>query len=242
MKISKQTNEHILFNLEEYMFTSKNIAQLVNINKSNLSMKKLELFQQKKDETIYTLTNKDCFFWALYILIHGFETYEILNKHDYFKIEKKEKIEYIEKLRTIKSILKEKKMRRNLIESDLMSEQISLVSVEALCVMNNISILYIKNKTFYEINKGEKFAGILKYNIDSNNVSIKHTYPASYKDFIRHNYYEIENISKPIKAISSYSLDEIHLISTKLEIVIKENGKKKTKQQLYNEIKSVLNF
>jgi hypothetical protein len=50
-------------------------------------------------------------------------------------------------------------------------------------------------------------------------------------------YYVIENIEKPLKAFSSYKLDDLVYIAEKLSInIYDENTKKKKKQQLYENI------
>ena len=49
-------------------------------------------------------------------------------------------------------------------------------------------------------------------------------------------YYYVKNLEKPLKSFSSYKLDEIIEIAKKLEIEINhDNGKKKTKSELYSD-------
>ena len=49
-------------------------------------------------------------------------------------------------------------------------------------------------------------------------------------------YYYVKNLEKPIKSLSSYKLNEIIEIATKLQIPINnDNGKKKTKIELYSD-------
>ena len=58
-----------------------------------------------------------------------------------------------------------------------------------------------------------------------------------YTDNIRHNYWKIDNIQKPLNAPSAYTLSELQTICSKLDITIITNmGKKKTKQDLYTDI------
>ena len=59
-----QVNEHILLDLEKYMFSSKNIAMLTNLNKNKIDIKsKISKQYEKKDDTIYFPRNKDGLFW-----------------------------------------------------------------------------------------------------------------------------------------------------------------------------------
>jgi hypothetical protein len=54
---------------------------------------------------------------------------------------------------------------------------------------------------------------------------------------IRSTYYKIDNINKPLKAISSYKYDELYDICDKLNILQKlDQGKRTTKQILYEGI------
>ena len=238
MSSHNNNHEHIFLTLEEYMFTSKKIASLINLNDTHIveNKKNKELI---KDKTIYTPNNNDKLFWCMFILEHGVDDYELLNRTDYFKIEQKIKIQYIEELRKIKSILKEKKIKRNLIENDLLNEKtISLASVEALCILKNKTVIYIKNKTYSEFNKGNEIFGIIT-NVDGN-YSLKIDYGNNYISYVRDHFLEITNILKPIKAMTAYNLSEIHDFCSKLNINLKDNGAKKNKITLYNEIKEML--
>ena len=237
MAYHNTTKEHIFLKLEEYMFSSKNMAALTKLNYIEKPPQHKQTFKQK-DTSIFTPMNKDKIFWNMFILINGMESYEILNKNEYFKIENKAKIDYIEKLREMKSVLKEKKMRRSLIEADILNEKTSFISLEAICVIHSVSVILIKNKSYIEINKGAKMAGILIY--ENNCLSIKISHSKSYIESIRNKYYEINSITKPIKAASAYTLSDLYKICSTLEIELKTDARKKTKQQIYNEIRNLL--
>jgi len=174
----------------------------------------------------------------MFILINGLESYEILNKNDHFKIETKTKIDYIERLRGMKSVLKEKKMRRCLIEADILNDKISFISLEAICVIHDVSVVLVKNKNYIEINKGAKFVGALIY--ENGCLSIKTSNIDNYVNSIKDKYYEIASITKPIRAISAHTLQDLYKICLKLKIDLKNDARKKTKQQIYNEIKNML--
>jgi hypothetical protein len=229
--------EHIFLKLEEYMFSSKNIASLTKLNYVDKLSKHTHNFKQK-DTTIFTPHNKDKIFWSMFILINGLESYEILNKNEYFKVETKTKIDYVEKLREMKSILKEKKLRRSLIEADILNEKISFISLEAICVIHNVSVILVKNNNYIEINKGSKFIGALIY--ENGILSIKISNIDNYVESIKNKYYEITSITKPIRAISAYMLADLYKICQQLKIELKNDARKKTKQEIYNEIKNML--
>ena len=231
------TKEHIFLKLEEYMFSSKNIATLTKINHIEKPPIHKRSFKQN-DGSMFTPLNKDKIFWSMFILINGIESYEILNKNDHFKIESKTKIDYIEKLRGMKNVLKDKKMRRSLIEADILNDKISFISLEAICVIHDVSVVLVKNKNYIEINKGAKFAGALIY--ENGSLSIKMSNIDNYINSIKDKYYEIINIAKPIRAISAHTLSDLYNICLKLKIDLKNDIRKKTKQQIYNEIKNML--
>ena len=59
--------------------------------------------------------------------------------------------------------------------------------------------------------------------------------------FVRENYLHIENINKPIKDISGYTIKELQAMCKKLDLVITdENGKNKLKNSLYQDILAVI--
>ena len=56
-------------------------------------------------------------------------------------------------------------------------------------------------------------------------------------DFYRSNYCKMDNISRYVKAMSSYKVDELQTMCLKLDInIMNENDKRKTKQELYDNI------
>ena len=177
---------------------------------------------------------KDKLFWCFYILLKGYEDYEF-NKTNSFSIEKKIKIETVEKLKGIKEKLKELKLKRTELEDNLVNQStISLKGLYALCLVHNISITYIYGRKYCEIN----------HNIDNpTNIMIENSLHYEEVDFlknVRENYWHIENIQKPLNAPSAYSLKEMQDICNKLQITLEttvnEKPKLKTKTKLYEEI------
>ena len=58
----------------------------------------------------------------------------------------------IEKIQSNKEILKSHKIKKNLLESDLLnSKYISLITFKALCILSNINIIAIKDNNTYSI-------------------------------------------------------------------------------------------
>ena len=195
----------------------------------------------------FTPFQKDKLFWCFFILLKGYEEYEI-NHSNSFSLEKKIKIETVEKLKSIKEKLKELKLKRTELEDNLVNQPtISIKGLYALCLVHNISITYVYGRKYCEINP----------NTDANNTNTKGIIIQNEKkedslrwndqadEFltnVRETYWFIENIQKPLNAPSAYTLKDLQDISQKLqidlEIQVNEKTKTKTKTKLYEEILS----
>ena len=116
------------------------------------------------------------------------------------------------------------------------TETITLKGLETLCLIYGISLIYISGKKYYEISFGDKLCGIIIKN-ENNLYGVKYEFDENYTTNIRNNYWKLESITKPLKAISAYTLKQIQTISEKMEIpLINDLLKKKTKNQLYQNI------
>ena len=107
-----------------------------------------------------------------------------------------------------------------------------------LCAIDKINVIFISNKTYYELLMNDtKNIYIIrevenqskynkKYGFEIGNLDLLHQ--------IRSTLYKIETLEKPIKALSSYKLQDLIDICNKLSIEVKhDNGKNKTKNELY---------
>jgi hypothetical protein len=204
---------------------SKNNSDVSKNNKEILHSKKQRNFRENKESILV-----DELFWCFFTILKGENKYELDHS---FKREKEFKIESIEKMRDIKTELKAIKLRLNEIENELLNEKkITIKTLIALCLLYKINILYVwKRKYFEMINDSDKEINIIVNEngkdriLDTNDTKIK---------FYRENYWCIENIIKPIKAITAYSRDELITIVNKLEI--KDISTKKTKKEMYEKI------
>ena len=96
----------------------------------------------------------------------------------------------------------------------------------------------------------EKPTNIIRYNPETHNYSVcldsgtgmsngVTTTPTvcEYIEKIKENNLRIDNLEKPIRTITSYSIAELVNICNKLDIsIINESNKKKTKAELYSNI------
>jgi len=205
--------------------TNTNSSSNVNINITPKSNPKSKIIS-KKSEKLSIANQPDKLFWSFYILVYGEHDYEIDHS---FKKEKDFKIESIEQLRKIKSELKGMKLRLNEIEDELLNcNKITIKSLIALCLLHKINLLYGWNRKYFElVNDPAKNVNIIMN--DGNNINI---IDAQNKlEYYRDNYWCIDNIMKPLKAITSYSKDELFIIINKLEI--KDVTLKNTKKAMY---------
>lgn len=207
--------------------------------------------KNNKDDDYFEPTEDDKLFWCFYITLNGYNSYELI-KTSSFKEEKDFKIKSIEKINNFKEEFKKNKLKINEIKNELSNEKkISIKGLYALCIIYKINIMYVN------INKGiyfNCFGNINEYDKNEDNdinfFNLPHIIIENIsKIFILNNnsnenihmyknkYYFLENISKPIKSISNYTITEIYDLCNKLNIQIKtKDNKKINKLELYNSI------
>jgi hypothetical protein len=233
--------------LEPYILNENNMLSYLKYKldePTNKTTKKDVIVKQSKScnkPTFFTPKEKDTLFWCYYIITNGELSYEMLNSRNIL-VEKQNKIHYITKIRENKQIVKTYKFDTlTNIETNLANDNlINIKTVMSLCAIDKINVVFISKKTYFEllmndddliyvINETES-----KYNKKYGFQMIKKTE----LDTIRQTFYKIEVLDKPIKSLSSYKLQDLIDICNKLaiEIVNKDTGKKKTKNELYESI------
>lgn len=258
---------NILFELNDYMFTSDNIDRftkhMINFNddfkpkSKSVSEIIIDIKNDKKNDkknsrrkdTMYKPRQKDSLFWCFYILKNGFSNYEMEINNQYFVVEKTEKFKYIELLRKNKELLKIHKIKPfTELEDDLANkDRISIKTFFALCVMENINVLLVDKRKVYQL-----------LCTNNNNTHIVHRKSETYEHFIELDtteeivqkymttYYVMDNLDSKLKSMASYKLDELTDLCNKLDIKIKEktnndeSKQKLTKKDIYELL--VLNY
>ena len=251
---------NVLNELQYYILNDENIEKSLRmkINNDKQNNDKQNNDKQNNDNKVYS--NKVCvkkpdifvpyqqdtLFWCFYIIKNGEIDYELLNNKNSL-LAKQQKIELITNtIRKNKTIIKMYKFdtlsnHENNLANDY---NLNIQTFLTLCAIENINIIYVNNKTYFELLMN-----------DSNNIYIIHNLKSmlqnSYKDKygfeiatenkianIKDTLYKLENINKTIKAISSYKVQDLIEICTKLaiEFTNKENGKIKSKKDLYESI------
>tara|TARA_B100000579_G_scaffold197601_2_gene161491 strand:- start:2346 stop:3188 length:843 start_codon:yes stop_codon:yes gene_type:complete len=228
---SKQPNQFVDYNKMKSKYNEKNIN---NIQKNLLS---------------------DKLFWCYYKLINNYVDKDIENINS-FSIEKEEKIKLVEKIRNSKELFKKYKIRKNIVEGEILNDKsISLYTFQALCMLNNLNVIVIKDNNTYTyfnyknledttINLKNYNAIKLTYN-NSSSISKNFTISMEVSDNdiqeVLNKFYFVQDLDKPIKSISSYKANELSEIATKLNINIYSNNSKiKTKKELYENIIKIL--
>lgn len=258
-KNENTSQDNIIQSLNDYMLNANFINKFISINKNeikndyknntntntntntNINKKNIKIITPKISticQDRFSPEEQDKLFWCFYIFLYGFAEYQ-LAKTSIFKIEKDIKILSATKLVNVKNIIKENKLKMNELQNELTQQDIiSVKGLYALCIIHNINILYIKNKTYYDIKVCDKQINVI---INTNNEiyipdNINEIKITEYKN----SYWKIENISKPLKSISSYSLAELQNICASFNIPIKTLNKNILKKQLYESIITLL--
>ena len=214
-------------------FITNNIYKTYHIPLKESTVKNKTFNTKKVDFHIIHQKNK--FLWAIYYILN--DDFEDYNNND-IQIEYKFKIKMIEKIQANPDLLTTVKLHKHDIQHDLYhSKEIDIFTLQALCLYNNISLLYVVGKKYYRLGNNEPKHIILKDEyqfgvyIDASPIKI---------GYYINNYYYVENIKKPIKSISGYSYEDIKNICIQINLPILSNNKKKTKKQLYEELIKII--
>ena len=266
---SSKDYNYVIKELQNYMLTEENIniqslikplpkpinsleekplekesLPLSNLKKENIMSLPLKR-GKKEQQQVNCIKEKDSLFWSFFTMVNGDVAYELLKPIHLVK-EKKIKIEYIEKLRQNKVLLKQHKFATLIhIENQLLNEiKIDLNTFFSLCVLENINIFYVYKKTFYELILDDSKPTFILYR-NNNNNSFKYTFEkmeegsnSKLLEKYRNDWYKIDVLNKPIKGLSSYKLQELVDFCNKLnlDIINKETNKPKKKQELYEAV------
>ncbi len=223
---------------DKYFLNNENIYNLSN----KLTKKKKDkkdrtidnnIVVKKTDNSFFIPKQKDSLIWSWIIFHEGMKEYYIQTEFsNIFSYQKDVKINLISKLRKSKKELKKYKLKLADIENNLMYEEITMLNtIIALCVINSYNIIVLHDNIYWDniINSENKTLCIKKvddkYSINLENIDI-------FK--LKETRIVVENINKPLKAISSYKANDIRELCKKFNInMMKTPTKYKTKKELY---------
>lgn len=213
-----------------------------NIDKYNVNTNPNQIIKKKKilfDNTKYEIKEIDKLFWIFYIFYLDYEEYTLTKNK--FELEKTMKIDAVMKLRDIKSKLKIRKIKLNETEDELANKnKISILTFYALCVLYNLNVLIVYDKYIYKLDSDiEDDDGL--YNVilcENNNYSVLKTKDALTK--FSNNRWIIDNIHKPLKAMSSYTLSDLQTINKTIGLPIVSGKKNILKKDLYQALHNII--
>jgi hypothetical protein len=157
-----------------------------------------------------------------------------------FLLAKQMKIELVDKIRKNKDIVKMYKFDTlSGIESNLANDAtINSKTFCTLCAIENINVIFIKKNTYFSLMMNDTDLVYIVKEVEAQSKYVfKYGFELVNKEkatVIVNDFYKIENINKPIKCESSYKVQDLLDISSKLGIELNNNdGKKKTKKEMY---------
>lgn len=252
-------SERSFFEITEYCLNKKNLSFIFNnnfdgdgsINYKNISetadfsyvseqMPSHEKTYEKKQSFGGDyIKEKDKLFWMLYIFENSFQAYTMLSKNKY-SFEMKIKTELASLIKKNKKKLKQYKIKVCDLESDLLySKSIDITTFFVILMLKNINLMYYNENLIYQWKEyGNESTFILSH--DTKNDIYKNEDKAlvdEYFNKLKESRLEVDNLKKPIKAISAYKLGGVKDICQQLNIKTMKNSVKSfTKKELYEKI------
>ena len=232
-----QNSNDVIEGVNKYMLTLKNMSN-ISIIRNEENTRKPTMVAPKKniatDNDIFFPKQRDQLFWCLYIILHGQIEYDMLT--NFFTLEKETKYKWIEVFRGRKELFKPIKVSRNVVEDELANAKtITMASIKALCHLKDINVFYIDNKKYYEIMTNSEKPIYLIEKVEGR-FGLKQKIPIEKVEYYRENYWKLENLDKPLKAVSSYKASELKDICKRLHI----ESSDMTKPKMYEKILSKL--
>ena len=235
--------EDLLMKLNKYSLTNKNIIDNVCIIEppscANQQETEVVITKRKADYYYPPLECKDTLFWCWVSHHYGLQEYE-LNKNNLYNYEINRKFEYVSCIRSNKLLLKSLKLNRTKLEECLLDDDgIGLGLFVFICLVHKYNVIYTDNYIYYEyiddfnteyimINKrNNKYGLYVKEKITKDNI-----------EPFKKNKWVVDSITKPLRAVGSYKVNEIKEICKLMNIDTMKNEKKSyTKNELYEKIK-----
>jgi hypothetical protein len=239
---------NVLIELQDYMLNNANIQKSLKMKivKEKMDVKEPRTFtSQVKKQDLFIPNQEDSLFWTFYIIKNGDVKYETLNYKNSL-MAKQQKIDLISSIRKNKDTVKMYKfdtitnLESNLANDNKMNPKTFLT----LCAIENINVVYVNKKTYYELLTNDTNIVYIVHDLASQSQSKyyrKYGFEMATKESlntIRETLYKLDHIDKPIRTSSAYKVQDLQNICIKLgiEIVSKDSGKNKTKNDLYESI------
>lgn len=196
-----------------------------------------------QSHTMFVPKEQDPLFWCYYVMSNGDCAYEMLPVKNAL-IAKQLKIGCVGKLRAHKQSLKAYKFDSlSGLENNLANDPaIHIKTVMSLCVIDEINVVYVSRKTYFELKMKDDAPVYILRELDTHSKYVKQygletADPASLQH-IKSTFLFVDTLSKPIRALSFYKVADLVNICNTLAIqtVRNDTGKPKTKNELYESI------
>jgi len=242
----------VLDELQYYMLNDANMQKALKLKICRAKNEKIAVKETiVKNSALYIPNQQDSLFWCYYIIKNGDIKYETLNYKNAL-VAKQLKIDLVTTIRKNKDVVKMYKfdtisnIENNLANDNNLSPKVFLT----LCAVENINIIYVSKKTYYELLMNDTKVVYIVHEVQ---VQSKYYNKYGFEiatdetlNNIKSTLYKIDNIAKPIKGASSYKVQDLIDICNKLSIETntntntntnsKNSGKNKTKNELYESI------
>lgn len=232
-----QRSSEMINGFSKHMLTLKNMSNISIITNEIMSNKSNIVVPKKNMTTVNDIffpKQRDQLFWCFYVILQGHSEYEMTN--NFFTLEKETKYKWIEVFRGRKELFKPIKVSRNVVEDELANAKaITMATVKALCHLNDVNVFYVDDKKYYEITTNSEKPFYLIEKVDGR-YGLKEKIPIEKVEYYREHYWKLENLDKPLKAVSSYKADELKDICKRLHI----DSSNMTKPKMYEKILSKL--
>ena len=231
--------QQLIENLRPFMFNGSNLNTFPSFDKSLPPKRTNTQSPPQKQKDLFIPKYKDTLFWSFYIIAKGWENFYLVGKKS-FSTEKEYKILCIEKLRNAKELLKKNRWRKNQLENDLLNNKIiSTQTFICLCALHNINIILMEDYYYYSYTSNE--TSPIFFIKKSNNRYGLYTGSTAKMTKELEDKWEIYNLKKPLRGISSYKVGELKKICKQIHIDIYINNRICNKQDIYKLIQSKLN-
>lgn len=232
--------------LQDYTLTEVNMQsiikkQLVKLPTCKQEQQQKEKEQRKRDAIkttpFFEPREVDSLFWIAFVILHGHDEYNNTT-HRNVILEKKHKIEFVEKIRYNKTIIKTNGFSTlaHLEEILAYGTKLDIPTFFTLCAIENKNAVYINKRTFFEMKSNNTSEVHVIHSLENKKFAYEMS-NISDVDLKKASLYQLEAIDKPIRNISHYKLQDLVDICLKLEIdTKKDNDKTKTKNELYESI------
>ena len=183
--------------------------------------------------------NQDPLFWSFYVMKHGAFKYEQLTNR--FTAEQECKRNEIMALREREKQLKQStgiKFTLSTIEGDIMSPRISLPAFQLLVLLNSLNAVFVNphNHVYAEFVSdavSDKPVFFIQRNDKGAMRTTMREATQAQLASLRTTHYRIDNMKKPIKSVSAYTVAELTEMCHQLKIQLKPKMKK---QELYDAV------